>query len=153
MSFFRIDDSFYDHPKLIRLEAVAGEHYAAAIALWTFAGCWAAKHGTDGRVQRLRLHRLAPFDADQVNGATNALIEVGLWELDGDEVVYHDWSAYQLSAEEERRNHRAAVEERARAEEAAEAVYLFDDAEAYERWIRKNNGEKKECAGVSDQTM
>jgi hypothetical protein len=43
MTWFKIDDSFYDHPKVF-------DAPDCAVALWTRAGTWSARNLTDGFV-------------------------------------------------------------------------------------------------------
>ncbi len=83
MPWFRVDDSFYSHPKVTELGH-------SAVGLWLLAGCWAAQHLTDGFVPRTVLPRLGarPRDAE-------ALVVAGLWEAKDDGWEFHDWPHYQ----------------------------------------------------------
>ena len=85
MTWFRIDDGFYDHPKVQKLlDMTRGR---SAIALWTLAGSWSSKHLTDGNVTRFVCKRLgfSPSDA-------KALVECGLWKQTENGYVFHDWT-------------------------------------------------------------
>lgn len=85
MSWFKVDDHFWSHPKTAELSD-------AATALWLRAGSWSAGHLTDGRVpmSMLRMFRARRRSADE-------LVNVGLWTIDGDAFVFHAWHEYQPS--------------------------------------------------------
>lgn len=104
MSWFKIDDGFADHPKVIALQSRRG--WASAVALWTLSGAWASKHLTDGHVPSGIIRRLgcAPADA-------RALVAVGLWvEVEGG-YRFHDFHDYN-PAESEVKAKREATRER-----------------------------------------
>lgn len=90
MPWFKMDDGFYDHPKVCELEDSA--HFGDAIALWTLAGCWSSKHLTDGAVPGRRVRKLGfkPVHAQ-------ALVSVGLWSETDDGYQFHDWTDHQPS--------------------------------------------------------
>lgn len=90
MTWFKVDDAFFDHPKVMALEE--GDHFAEAVALWSLAGAWCARHLTDGNVPRNALRRVTPFDAAP---AAAELVRVGLWEEVTDGWRYKDWDEYQ----------------------------------------------------------
>lgn len=83
VTWFRVDDSFYDHPK-------AEELPDSAVALWTRAGSWCSKHLTDGRIPYRKARKLC----DNPDEAIPALLKSTLWEDDpsAGEYVFHDWS-------------------------------------------------------------
>lgn len=99
MTWFRVDDGFYDHPKVVQLFDDP-EDAVIAIALWAMAGSWASKQLTDGVVPAQVLRRLLP-GVDCERGAA-ALVRVGLWREEKTKkkpakrarVEYHflDWS-------------------------------------------------------------
>lgn len=93
MTWFKVDDGFPDHPKVMALEE--GEYFAEAIALWTLAGAWCARHLTDGHVPRNALRRVTPFGATAAEAAAAELVRVGLWEEVTDGWRYKDWHDYQ----------------------------------------------------------
>jgi hypothetical protein len=100
MPWFKVDDLFPDHPKVLAL----GDDAPDAIACWLLSGTWSARHLTDGRVPRSVLKTM-PMTAADADRAANALVRVGLWEPDGDDAWrIHDWADYQPT--------RAAVEAR-----------------------------------------
>ena len=87
MSWLRIDDTFYDHPKIV----AAGP---LAVALHVFAMTYASRHATDGFVPAAMLPWLVRFDGIQLTLGLEArgpampvdvqviaarLVEIGLW--------------------------------------------------------------------------
>lgn len=103
MTWFRVDDKMMSHPKVLRIPRAARH---STLGLWLTAGVWCAGQLTNGRLPAYMLPEL---------GATKrqaqALVDCGLWELDGDEYVFHDWPDYQPTREHVE-NERAAARER-----------------------------------------
>lgn len=102
MTWFKVDDSFYDHPKIF-------DAPDCAVALWVRAGCWSARNLTDGFVPANMPARLC----DDPERAVRELIQRGLWKRVKGGYQFHDWSDYQptrASVEEQR----AAARERMR---------------------------------------
>lgn len=89
MTWFKIDDSFYDHPKVF-------DASDSAVALWVRAGCWSARNLTDGVIPGRLAFRLC----DDPMKAAAELVERGLWEQVGDDYVFHDWHDYQPARED-----------------------------------------------------
>lgn len=85
MSWFKVDDHFWSHPKTAELSD-------GATALWLRAGSWAAGHLTDGVVpaSMLRMFRSRRRSAEE-------LVAVGLWSAVGDTFVFTSWHEYQPS--------------------------------------------------------
>lgn len=110
MSWFRIDDSFSDHPKVRRIPRT---RRLAAIGLWSLAGSWSAKHSTDGVIPGYMIEELAGTKA-----LAGALVEVGLWHR-GDHACpacpTAEASAFVAHAFTERNPSRAQVEAERRA--------------------------------------
>lgn len=105
MPWFKVDDSFYDHPKAL----AAGP----ALALWLRAGCYCAKHLTDGfvSIEALKILHGTRSAASRLVNARARRDGPGLWiQVDGG-WQFHDWSDYQPSARDvqERRDKRAAA--------------------------------------------
>lgn len=98
MTWFYIDDGFYDHPKVTALDL-------PAIGLWTAAGSYCARHLTDGVITKTMLRRLSPTPARTTDRIAAQLVAAGLWVDDGDAWRFHDWCDWQKSkakVEEER---------------------------------------------------
>ena len=89
MVWFKVDDSFYDHPKVF-------DAPDCAVALWIRAGCWSARNLTNGFVPASLPARLCG-DPDT---AVRDLLRRGLWSRVSGGYQFHDWSDYQPSAEQ-----------------------------------------------------
>ena len=88
MSWFKIDDGFWSHPKILALSP-------EAIALWVRAGSWCSQQLTDGQVQR---HVLPLFMSSP--DVVQELVTAELWEVKPFGFEFHDWLVYQLSRDE-----------------------------------------------------
>ena len=107
MTWFKVDDGFWSHPKTLALSA-------GAIALWVRAGSYCGKHLTDGYVSAAILPMLQG-DAD----AASELIDAGLWTAAKNGYAFHDWEQYQDTREAvEKRRH--AWKERQRRHRSSE---------------------------------
>jgi hypothetical protein len=84
MSWFRVDDGFVDHPKVIALRA--GKHAKGALALWTLAGAHSSKHLTDGFVAVAVLAHLGGTTQE-----ADALVAVNLWTKVEGGYQFHEW--------------------------------------------------------------
>jgi hypothetical protein len=96
MPWFKVDDSFYDHPKVKELSS-------HAVRLWLMAGSRSARYLLDGWVDQAFVNTFA-------NGSRSAraLVAANLWyedERDGQPGwSFHDWADYQpMRADVERR--------------------------------------------------
>lgn len=88
MPWFKIDDSFYDHPKVF-------DAPDSAVALWVRAGTWSARNLTDGFVPSKMPARLCDDHAT----AVKELVERGLWKRVRGGWTFHDWASYQPTRE------------------------------------------------------
>jgi len=95
MTWFRIDDQFYDHPKVVAL--FDGAEPEAAIALWVLAGAWCARHLTDGLVPRGQVRRLGVANGP---AAAAELVRVGLWANADEGYLFNDWTDWNPSRDE-----------------------------------------------------
>ncbi|MDP5182153.1 hypothetical protein QOZ88_05850 [Blastococcus sp. BMG 814] len=100
MTWFKVDDSFPQHPKVLRIPRVKR---IACVGLWGLAGPWCARNLTDGYLDENMVEELggSKKQADE-------LVRVGLWERVDGGFQFHDWSDWQPT--------RARVEERRDAE-------------------------------------
>jgi hypothetical protein len=89
MTWFKVDDSFYDHPKVF-------DAPDCAVALWTRAGTWSARNLTDGFVPTGMPARLC----DDPDRAVRELLNRGLWSRSKGGYLFHDWREYQPTREE-----------------------------------------------------
>lgn len=84
MSWFRVDDAFHSHPKVL---ALRGSRYRkGALALWALAGSWCAQQLTDGRIPVGVVQQLGGKSAE-----ADTLVSVGLWVRTSDGYAFHDW--------------------------------------------------------------
>lgn len=88
MTWFKVDDSFYDHPKVF-------DAPDCAVALWTRAGSWSARNLTDGFVPAGMPARLC----DTADQAVQELLNRGLWRRTKGGYQFHDWGTYQPAAD------------------------------------------------------
>lgn len=90
MTWFKIDDGFWSHPKTMALSA-------EAVALWVRAGAYSCQHLTDGHIPS-RVTVLLDPSPDREQHAEE-LIDAGLWKSARDGYVFHDWGEYQESSD------------------------------------------------------
>lgn len=100
MPWFKVDDSFHAHPKVLATDP-------AALGLWVVAGAWSSAHLTDGVVPDHALPRLLPDSAT----LAQKLVAAGLWRRVRGGYQFHDWNAYQPTSSDVRamREKRAAA--------------------------------------------
>lgn len=87
VTWFKVDDSFHSHPKVMMTSP-------AALGLWLVAGTWSAANMTDGHVPAQVLPRLLP-DSETL---AKELVAVGLWEQADGGFQFHNWNDYQPDA-------------------------------------------------------
>ena len=92
MPWGKVDDNFYDHPKLDRLPA---KDRLACIGLHWLAVSWCNRYLTDGEVPEDRVVRLG----GSTRLATD-LVTAGLWERTGDGYLVHDYLDYNQSRDQ-----------------------------------------------------
>jgi 5-methylcytosine-specific restriction endonuclease McrA len=88
MTWFKVDDTFHAHPKVLATDP-------AALGLWVVAGSWSAANLTEGHIPDHVLVRLVP-------GATRLaakLESAGLWRRNGTGYEFHQWGERNPSAE------------------------------------------------------
>jgi len=110
MTWFKVDDGLWGHPKWLATPA-------SARGLWVTAGSWSAANLTDGRIPRHVLPSLGgkPRDAE-------ALVKAGLWiERPGNGWAFHEWNqpGRQPTKESVLADREAAAERQRRAREKA----------------------------------
>ena len=82
MTYFKVDDHFHSHPKILTLGL-------DAIGLWTLAGSWSGEQLTDGFIPSSLIARLGGTEA-----MAQALVDAGLWEVINGGFMFHDWDAH-----------------------------------------------------------
>ncbi|QKY78996.1 hypothetical protein Jinkies_48 [Arthrobacter phage Jinkies] len=99
MPWFKVDDGFHGHPKVMDLSL-------AAVGLWTLAGTWCANYLTDGEIPLKVVQRLGG-----TRRQAKELILSGLWtETRADVYKFSDWNDYQPTKD-------SVLTERAKAKE------------------------------------
>lgn len=83
MPWFKVDDSFHSHPKVLATEP-------AALGLWVVAGAWSSANLTEGFVPDHVLPRLLTDSATLAAKLVNA----GLWKRVRGGHQFHDWAEY-----------------------------------------------------------
>lgn len=101
MPWFKVDDGFHGHPKVVELSL-------SAVGLWTLAGSWCAKYLTDGFVPKKTVTRLGG-DVEQAQ----ELVTSDLWFTAQGGYEFKDWAHYQ-PLKEAVEAERAAAQERMR---------------------------------------
>lgn len=112
MTWFKVDDGFYDHPKVKSLPR--GNVRKGAIFLWNQAGSWCCRYLKDGFVPLYQLDELGAAVKD-----AEALVGVDLWHAPGHQCrdcppvptgqfLFHQWSDYQPTREQVEAEKKAA---------------------------------------------
>lgn len=83
MPWFKVDDAFHGHPKVMELSP-------AAVGVWTLAGSWCANYLTDGEIKLPIVRRLGGDDE-----MVQELVDAGLWIDNGGTYQFKDWDEYQ----------------------------------------------------------
>ncbi len=119
MAWFKVDDSFHSHPKVLACEP-------AALGLWVVAGAWCSSSLTDGFVPDYALPRLLP-GADEL---ARKLVTAGLWKRTKGGYRFHDWNSYNPSSETVKAEREAARQRmrQLREKRAANQVAAGQDA-------------------------
>lgn len=102
MPWFKVDDGFWSHPKVLGLSA-------QAVALWVRAGSYCANHLTDGNVARGVVAVLGHSESDATE-----LVFAGLWKNTRGGWKYNDWADYQPAREEIERQRRMKADRQKR---------------------------------------
>lgn len=92
VSWFAVDDRFHQHRKVALLRR--SEHCGSALALWTLAGSWAAGDEVARLNGTVPLYVLEEWRLPAMHDALDALVAVGLWSCDGEQVTFHDWDMW-----------------------------------------------------------
>lgn len=80
MPWFKVDDAFHSHPKVLATSP-------AALGLWVVAGSWSSAHLTEGFVPDDVVQRLVPGSSQ----LASELVTAGLWKRRKYGYVFHDW--------------------------------------------------------------
>lgn len=97
MAWFKVDDQFWSHPKVMALSD-------SAVALWVRAGSYCAQHMTDGVVPDAALRLLG------TKQSASELEANELWERTEIGWRFHDWHTYQPTSREVAQRRKARSE-------------------------------------------
>jgi hypothetical protein len=99
MPWFKIDDGFHGHPKVMNLSP-------ADVGVWTLTGTWCANYLTDGKITLPAVRRLGGTEEN-----CQALVAAGLWiDEGGGTYQFKDWTDYQPTKVEVEAEREAARE-------------------------------------------
>lgn len=142
MPWFKVDDGFHGHPKVVTLST-------SAVGLWLLAGTWSAQYLTDGKVPSGTVARLGGSVE-----AADELVAAGLWESAPGGYLFHEWAEYQPTkavVEAERsaaRERMAAVRARkkgvltnAQADDGGSSEVVRPNADERSEGVRANTSE------------
>lgn len=107
MTWFKVDDGFWSHPKTATLSD-------SAVTLWVRAGSYCCQHLTDGFVKQAALRLIGE------PAASAELVDAELWHVVDGGWVFHDWDEYQETSETVKRRRDDARERQRRSRELRE---------------------------------
>jgi hypothetical protein len=99
MTWFKVDDSFHSHPKVLAASP-------AALGLWVVAGSWSGANLSDGFVPDHVLPRLLPDSAL----LARELVTAGLWKRARGGYRFHDWADFNPQRDAVEQDRKAARE-------------------------------------------
>lgn len=108
MTWFKVDDGFWSHPKTVTLSD-------AAVALWVRAGSYSCQHLTDGEISASVLRMVG------TEQAAEELVGLNLWVTEPGGWRFHDWDEYQETSVTVKKRRDDARERQRRAREIREA--------------------------------
>lgn len=118
MTWFKVDDGYWSHPKVLLTSL-------EACGMWVRAGSWSSQHLTDGYVPIPILERIMPVRPAKTAAIAEELEHIGLWVRRGDDWLFHDWEAIQVTRAEVEAE-REATRERQRAWRQQRKLPLHD---------------------------
>lgn len=92
MAWAKFDDSFYDHPKIMKVL----EECPMAMVLHVRAVTYCARHSTDGQIRKNVIEGLVPLQRDREQQVA-ALIDAGMWYDHDGAYWLHDYLDYNPS--------------------------------------------------------
>ena len=146
MPWVKVDDAFYDHPKVASLPP---EYMLPCIGLHLLVLCYCNRNLTDGFIPAPQIDRLGGDLRQLLPQGTseplvNALLEVGLWEPDPDGrhgYVIHDYLDYNPSKRHAIAHRRRVASERSRAGKLGNS----------KRWESSSQTDRKRIANRSQK--
>lgn len=86
MPWGKLDDNYSDHPKILR----AWSDDPRTIGLHSMSIAWSMRHGTEGHVPTYWVATKIPDDGERA-AVADALVRAGLWEVNGEGWIVHDF--------------------------------------------------------------
>lgn len=110
MTWFKVDDKFWSHPKALHLSSTA-------LGIWVRCGAYCADHLTDGTIEDRTVAAICPDPRPVVAKAIHELVQAGLWEPRDGAWQYHDWPDHQPSREQVEADRKAGAERQRKSRE------------------------------------
>lgn len=111
MTWFKVDDGFWSHPKTMALSP-------GAVALWVRAGAYSCQHLTDGVILSRVTPLLDPSEGREQHA--QELVDAGLWTRRRDGYQFHDWEDYQETSQDVKKRRDQWKQRQRRARESRE---------------------------------
>ncbi|MFC3848858.1 hypothetical protein ACFORJ_01575 [Corynebacterium hansenii] len=142
MTWFKVDDGFCSHPKVIGLDM-------AARGLWVTAGSWCAQQLTDGVIDDRQIRALGG-----TRKQAEKLVAAGLWSHDGAPLSarrysFENWRDFQPTRDDVEAKRREARERMARAR--AKKAATSSNAETFARTDSERSREVR-SDGLSERS-
>lgn len=93
MTWTRLDENFYDHPKVVAAGPDAEHLHIRGLI-------YSNRYLLNGRLPKLAVGAFSPFSGRRAERAIERLIEVGIWQEVKDAYEIHDYLIYQPSREQ-----------------------------------------------------
>lgn len=128
MTWYKVDDKAWSHPKFIRLSSLS-------FGVWARIGSYCSDQLTDGFVETETVHTICPESRAVVERAIAELVRADLWEPCDRGHRYHDWADHQPTRAEVEAARAAARERQRRARERrmAERAEASSDTQSASR--------------------
>lgn len=120
MTWFKIDDGFHSHPKVLRLLTEFPRQYGNALALWLRCGSHVANYQQDGYIPATTA-KLLCNEPRAIRKLACCLVVVGLWEECDGGWRFKDWLDYNPSAEEQKTSSKSNAERQSRFRDSKKA--------------------------------
>ena len=112
MNWAAVDSRFHSHRKV--LEIRQHTHGLSAIALWVLSMAWCADQQRNHLTGRVPRHVASHLLGEDATSLAQILVDVGLWEVDSEGWVFHDWDDWNGIGGHELRSKEATRERKAR---------------------------------------
>lgn len=128
MTWFRIDDGFWSHPKTSTLSD-------SSVALWVRAGAYSCQHLTDGFIPKDSLKLLGK------PASAKGLVAAGLWLEVAGGWRFHDWDEYQETSSAVKKRREDARERQRKSRKKSRVTRPGDGREIAQEFPERGNSE------------